>query len=146
MKDKSLAQCINAGDELISPRALHRRESKGSMPKALGAEIVEFYLNGWPEKHFVDDSILSVTDDRRIIHSDADNERTATGLPLTDRFDLSDFGVIISEEDTSKIYDFSYFFNRWRKQRDTVMLLVEVTIALEDKVRKAIERAGAKVK
>src|ERR1035438_832155 len=53
-----------------------------------------------------------------------------------DRFELSKFGVIISEEDSSQIYDFAYFFNRWRKDRDIVTLVVEMPRSEERRVGK----------
>jgi hypothetical protein len=106
------------------------------MAKALGSEIVEFYLNGWPKGYFVDDSELTVTDDRRIMPGDCSEKDRSAGFPLSDRFELSKFGVIISEEDSSQIYDFAYFFNRWRKDRDIVTLVAEMPKAMEEKFRK----------
>ena len=106
------------------------------MAKALGAEIVEFYLNGWPKGHYVDDGNLTVTDDRRIMPHDCGEKDRSAGASLSDRFELSDFGVIISEEDSSRIYDFAYFFNRWRKDRDVVTLVVEMPRTMEAKFRK----------
>lgn len=106
------------------------------MAKALGAEIVEFYLNGWPEGHYVDDSELTITDDRRIMPIDSSEKDKSSGFPLSDRFELSKFGVIISEADSSKIYDFAYFFNRWKKNRNVVTLVVEIPIEMEEKFRK----------
>ena len=106
------------------------------MAKALGSEIVEFYLNGWPKGHYVDDGNLTVTDDRRIMPHDCSEKDRSAGAPLSDRFELSDFGIIISEEDSSRIYDFAYFFNRWRKDRNVVTLVVEMPRTMEEKFRK----------
>lgn len=113
------------------------------MTKAIGSEIVDFYNNGWPDGYYSDDSELSVTDDGQIVREDGDSN--SGSLPLTDKYDLVRFGWIFSEKGL-EARNFSYFFNKWKKAKTTMTLVIEISKDKEQAVRDLLAAADIKVK
>jgi hypothetical protein len=109
------------------------------MVSALGSEIVDFYENGWPEGNHNDDSELTIVDGKIIMEDGPPGD-----FPLTEKYELYRFGVIIAD-DYGVTRDFSYFFNRWKKAKTTVSILIEVPRAQEEEVRKILKGRGIKV-
>lgn len=112
------------------------------MAKAVGYEIVEFCQKGWPEGYFSDESILTATDDGKIVRSNGNDNDPS--LPLTDLFDLSDFGAIISET-TDDSHGFAYFFNKWKKAKTTITLVIQYDKERDSLIRAALEMNKVKV-
>lgn len=101
------------------------------MAKALGSDIVAFFNSDWKEDWYVEDGPLDVVGDKIIRESDSDS---ALSLPLTEKYDLNDFGALCSFG--SEPPTLSSFFNRWRKEQTTTTLIVEVDKTEEESVRK----------
>lgn len=100
--------------------------------KALGADINDFYKNGWPEGHYHDD------------YDETIGQEGANGELLLDpekKYDLDDLGVVINER-TNEYKTFSYFYSRWKKNRFTATLVVVVPKDAEEKVRALLIAAG----
>jgi len=114
-----------------------------SSEKVLGSEIVEFHTTAWPEGHYCDESVLTVMDDGRILR-DEDSDDSQPGLPLTDKYDLADFGMIINEK-TNEYFEFSHFFNAWKKARTTLTLVVSLDREAESSFRSWCATNGVKL-
>ena len=93
------------------------------MAKFLGAEIVAFFDSEWPEEWYVDDGTLTCFEGKIINDADAN---TFAGLPLEDRYDLDDFGVLLSSSRVTEPPSINTFFKRWKKALTTVTLVVDV--------------------
>jgi hypothetical protein len=116
------------------------------MAKALGSDIVDFYRNGWPKGFYCDESNLVVTDEGQIVPESAPVATDGDySVPLEDKYELDDFGVIINEK-TGAHFDFSHFFNKWKKARSVVSLIVEVPISKEDEITGLLKTAGCKIR
>ena len=105
---------------------------------ATGAEIKEFWENGFPETHYHDDSDIEIDD-------------ISTGefaLEPTEKYDLSRMGYLYKHNAAAYEPDMSFqqAFLKWRKARTTAVLVVEVAKEKEADLRAAIEAAGGKVK
>lgn len=89
------------------------------MAKALGTEILDFYINGWPDGYHHDDNELGVDEENKsIIVQD-----TEEVLPSTDRYDLDRFGSIIAD-DYANTFPFAHFFNKWKKEQTTATVVI----------------------
>jgi hypothetical protein len=93
------------------------------MAKVIGADIVAFFDSEWPEEWYVDDGTLTCFEGKII--NDADRN-TYEGLPLSDKYDLAEFGELMSSSQVTEPPSLATFFNRWKKAQTTVTLLVDV--------------------
>lgn len=117
------------------------------MAKAVGYEIVEFYQQGWPDKHYVDDCDLDVTEDGKIVpsfDSPLYRERDNPEQPLDEKYELNRFGVII-HEDSGEHQDFAYFFNKWKKAKETATIVVTVPKSRFDEIVERMKAEGYKI-
>lgn len=103
------------------------------MAKVIGAEIVAFFDSEWPEEWYVDDGTLTCFEGKII--NDAD-PNTLGGMPLEDKYDLDDFGVLLSSSRVTEPPSINTFFKRWKKDLTTVTLIVEVP---KDALRDAVQ-------
>lgn len=95
--------------------------------KAIGAEIIEFYNNHFPDGYYHDDYDESI---------DMDN------LNPNQKYELNDLGYIISDEDPSNERTFSSVFRRWQKKQTHVTLLVSVPREQIEAAKKDIKALG----
>jgi hypothetical protein len=109
------------------------------MAKALGVDIVAFFDSEWPEGWYVDDSVLSCSEGG--IFSD-DND--SVSLPLSDKYNLEEFGYLCSGTGEAGI-SLTTFFNRWKKEKTTDTMIVEVPKKDRDDAIKLFESNGYKV-
>lgn len=86
------------------------------MAKAIGSDIVAFFASEWPEDWYVDDGTLTAFDGDIV-----ENENEKVHLPLSDKYDLSDFGFLCGAGSLS----LSAFFNRWKKEQTMETRVVE---------------------
>jgi len=107
--------------------------------KILGADIVEFFEEPWPDGYYVDDSNKTVIDGN--IFAD-DDGLLKNPLPLDQKYELSDFGEQQNEDGPS----LTTMFSKWKKSRTTVTLVVEVPKELEQEVRDKLTVKGVKVR
>jgi len=106
--------------------------------KATGAEIKEFWENGFPETHYHEDPEIEIVDQN-------------TGdfiLDPNDKYDLGSLGYLVPPSSNSghRVMPFQAAFLKWRKARTTAVLVVEVAKEKEADLRAAIEAAGGRVK
>lgn len=111
------------------------------MAKALGlgSEIVDFYDNGWPDNYHNDDSELTIVDGKIIMEDGPPGD-----FPLNEKYELYRFGVIIAD-DYGVTRDFSYFFNKWKKAKTTITMVIEIPRVQEANIRLLLEGAGIKI-
>ena len=112
------------------------------MAKAKGAEIFDFYTNGWPEGWYHDDNEMEIVNE--------DGETCA--LEPDEEYDLSLFGVLVPEGDRMVNGDlpdpegFATAFSRWKRAKTTAIVIVEVPKAQLDEALKQIKALGYKAK
>jgi hypothetical protein len=107
--------------------------------KILGADIVAFFDEPWPDGYYVDDSNKTVVDGK--IFAD-DDDLLKNPLPLDKKYELSDFGEQQNEGGPS----LTAMFGKWKKSQTTVTLVVEVPMELEQEVRDKLAITGVKVR
>ena len=85
------------------------------MAKATGAEIWDFWQHGWPEKYYTDESEIEV-----------ENDDNVCLLDLNKLYDLNLFGVVVPDRGIGGARSFAYHFNKWKKNKDTVTIVLTV--------------------
>lgn len=112
------------------------------MTKALGKDINEFYNNHFPEGHYIDDFTEDYGDFLEKYLDDQGN----LCLPLTEKFELNAFGIIIPEGSNSDNgTSFSSCFKRWLKQQKTATILVEVAVGDKEWAVERLKTLGWRV-
>ena len=106
------------------------------MAKVLGSDIVAFFDSEWPKEWYVDDGTLSAYDGDIV----ADDNDTVH-LPLSEKYDLDDFGFLCGAGNTS----LTTFFNRWKKVQTTETLIVEIPKGQRDAATSLFKSHGYKV-
>lgn len=108
------------------------------MAKALGADIIDFYNNGWPDGWYHDDNSIDVEDN-------------GEGLDIVQpdqQYDLDDLGVLVKDNDpmgATPDMSFSTAFNRWKKDRDVDTIVVLVPKDKAKDFRAEMKTRGLKV-
>jgi hypothetical protein len=115
------------------------------MAKAYGYEIVDFFRNAWPEKHFVDDTSLTIAGETGSQIFDGEDEHCTRPLPLDEKYDLDRFGVIL-HEDTGEGESLERFFLRWKRRKSVATLQVDVPREQLAEATEKIKALGYKIK
>lgn len=88
--------------------------------KAVGTDIVAFMESDWPEGWYIDDGTLTCYSGKI-----ANNDDIEIGLPLTDRYELDDFGFLASENGGTTP-SLEAHFKKWKKSQTTETLAVQI--------------------
>ena len=107
--------------------------------KAKGAEIFDFYTNGWPEGWYHDDNELEIV---------SETDGVTSILKPGEEYDLSLFGVLVPEGGISVVdaEGFDTAFRRWKRAKTTAIVVVEVPKDKLEEALKQIKALGYKVK
>lgn len=112
--------------------------------KTTGAELKRFYKDDtfWP-----DDNGDTWHEDVKIT---VDGKELAESEYINDISDMSlvtiDGGIVFSKKwDEDKCPSFEAYFKRWKKQQDSVFILVEVPKSKLDAMTVALRAAGGKI-
>jgi hypothetical protein len=105
------------------------------MAKALGADIIEFYRNGWPDGWYHDDATIEVEDQ---------DDGTPVVQP-NEKYDLVELGVLVDEAGIKDHVTFASAFNRWKKTRDVDTVVVSVPKDKSVAFRAEMKAQGFKV-
>jgi len=107
--------------------------------KALGAEIWDFWQNGWPEGYYIDDTEIEAEDDKGNCL-----------LDLAAKYDLAEFGVLCPDgtqaERMREAERFSYFFSKWKKAQTKETLVIEVDKSKTEQIKAQLKEMGIKVR
>lgn len=107
------------------------------MTKATGAEIWDFYCNGWPENHYYEENEILICDDEK--------DPNKCLLEFDKEYDLDKFGFI--GDKNVGVFDtvpFEEVYLDWTKtQEDYVTVVVKVNKADIDKFVERIDNIDA---
>jgi hypothetical protein len=100
---------------------------------ATGAEIYDFFTNGWPEGYCYDDYEIAV--------EDADGK---CNLEPDQEYDLRKFGVLQQSSigTSAEFIPFTGAFNAWRNKTKTDLVMVRVQKGKKDEAIKLLTDAG----
>lgn len=112
------------------------------MIKTTGAEWKAFMADEWPPG-------LSLDIDDEFVRVDGLRPRQDVALEEyvpDDAVILIEAGVILDDEQPDRGTSLDSFFKKWRKQRDTVVMVVYAPRDKADTVKTAIKQAGGKIR
>lgn len=104
---------------------------------AKGAEITDFWRNGFPEGYYSDDCEIEVV-----------GEHDENLLEPDTNYPLSKFGNLYPDmyDGGENVISFTSAFNRWKKAQTTEVLIVDVPKEKADEARQQIASLGYKVR
>ena len=109
------------------------------MAKALGADIIDFYDNHWPEGYYHEDNEIEFHDQKASPVKDP-----IWVLEPDVKYDLDKCGVLVDEK-TNDAVEFSYFFNKYLRNKDGKTLVVYVPNANATEVKAMLKKYGCKL-
>lgn len=104
------------------------------MAKALGAEILDFYQNGWPDGYYIDDYEI-----------DPDEPDS---IEPTKKYDLDDFGCLYRHDEVyagADAISFASAFQKWKRTRTHLTFMVNIPKEHEDAFKEFIKMIKGKI-